>query len=593
MEQKKKNTKKYIAVIGLSFLTTIAIAVISGYGITGIELLLPCVFALCIIVYLFAIKKYSKNDLKYTVPIGVILAVASTVGAHIDMDERTFSSMGIKDFALCIFLIPFFMAVIQLLFFSSDVCIEKSKSAGVEKTAKSEFVTHILLMFVCWCPYYLTYYPGGIGKDDFESVQMCEGMIPLTNHHPVAFTGIIKFFLTIIPTRRQPEVWSDIVIIDRTAPFAVMTFVQMVICAIVYALIIKWLRHRGMSKTIGMCIAFAFALHPIVAMYSIYITKDVPFSWIIILLVLFLYDLIKKEKPTWKDYTTLGVLSFLAIILRNNGTLVIVVLAVVMAVCIRKNAKWLILTFAIVLALNGLYKGPVWNALGVEKQSFVESASIPLSQIAYTIQQDGVIDDEDRAYLESIMPFDKVKADYLPGYTDSYKFAEDFNTQIVDDNPAKLMKVWWHMLPDNFGKYVEVYLMQTSGYWCYGVSNTVATAGTQDNNLAIRGLDHINNVFGVSIEPLLAELVLVARKLPLLCMLSQMAIEFLAVIMVLCNYIRRKEKIKIIAIVPLIVLWISVMIASPAHCLFRYMCPVFFLWPILIWEFFVKEKVKE
>ena len=132
--------------------------------------------------------------------------------------------------------------------------------------------------------------------------------------------------------------------------------------------------------------------------------------------------------------------------------------------------------------------------MGIEKQSFVESASIPLTQIAYTIYTDGDINTDDKEYLESIMPFEDVKKEFAPGYVDTYKFSESFNSEIIDNDPARLIKTWASLLTDNFGRFVEAYLFETCGYWHYGISNTVATEGVQLNDLGIVGIDVIEEV---------------------------------------------------------------------------------------------------
>ena len=267
----------------------------------------------------------------------------------------------------------------------------------------------------------------------------------------------------------------------------------------------------------------------------------------------------------------------------------IIALAVTMMILLKKYRKQILITFLIVFVLNGLYKGVLWPAIGIEKQSFVESASIPLTQIAYTIYTDGDIDAESRTYLEEIMPFDTVKEEFEPGYVDTYKFSESFNSDIIDADPVKLIKAWAKLLPGNFGRYVEAYLFETCGYWHYGISNTVATEGVQPNDLGVNGVDVIEAVTRHSLKPVLAELVLIARKLPILCMLSQMAVEFLAVILVTRQYVRRNRKVMLIVMIPFIALWASIMFATPAYCLFRYMCPVFFLWPVWVGEFWQQE----
>ena len=574
----------------MAFATAIAIAMVSGYGITGIELMIPCVVALCFILYnktfvLFVGDNRQKTvkELKFTVPLGIIMAVAYVVGSKIDIDDKIFNSFGAVDVIYILFMAPFFISLLHILFFSADE--GKLKIRETERSFDNDkkwyrFAIYIFVMLICWLPYYLTYFPGGVGKDDFECAQMCLGQIPWTNHHPVFFTAIINIFIKLFGGT------------DLTTAFGIMAFCQMLLLSIVLSLVLIWLEYRRVKKGF-VYVALAFlALHPIVAMYSIYITKDVPFACVVIVLTLYLMDLAEtSEGLKKKNWIIMGILTFLTMITRNNGVFMIIALAVTMMILLKKYRKQILITFLIVFVLNGLYKGVLWPAIGIEKQSFVESASIPLTQIAYTIYTDGDIDAESRTYLEEIMPFDTVKEEFEPGYVDTYKFSESFNSDIIDADPVKLIKAWAKLLPGNFGRYVEAYLFETCGYWHYGISNTVATEGVQPNDLGVNGVDVIEAVTRHSLKPVLAELVLIARKLPILCMLSQMAVEFLAVILVTRQYVRRNRKVMLIVTIPFIALWASIMFATPAYCLFRYMCPVFFLWPVLGWEFMKQEEV--
>jgi len=590
MDNKKRKTITYVLEGAMAFATAIAIAMVSDYGITGIELMIPCVFALCFILYKKTASLYSGeyrqkalDDLKFTGTLGAIMSIAYVVGEKIDIDDKVFDSFELIDILYVVFLIPFFVSILHLVFFSSDEGKLKVKDLTTEgkkhKTLWMRTAGYSVVMLICWLPYYLTYFPGGIGKDDFECAKMCLGQIPWTNHHPVFFTAILNILIKLFGGT------------DLTAAFGLMAFCQMLMLSIVLSLVLIWLEHSSAKKGFVYVSLTFFALHPIVAMYSIYITKDVLFACVVIVLALFLVDLCRTI-PNNESYLNhkstlaiLGVLSILTIISRNNGIFMIGALAICMFIVLKQYRKQILIVFTIVFALNGIYKYVLWPAMGIEKQSFVESASIPLTQIAYTIYTDGDIDEHDRQYLESIMPFEKVKAEFEPGYVDTYKFSESFDEDIIDSDPGKLIKTWANMLPANFGRYVEAYLFETCGYWHYGISNTVATEGVQPNDLGIIGIDVIETVSGHSLNSILKELVLVARKLPLLCLFSQMAIEFLAVILVTRQYIRKKRSLMIIVMIPFIALWLSVMIATPAYCLFRYMCPVFFLWPVLVREF--------
>lgn len=586
MTQKTRQIIKYVLMGLMAFAVSVSLAQLSGYGITGIELMIPCVFALAFIVYNRTSKLFwgdhserTRKDLRFAIPLGAVMALGSVIGSKIDLDERVFSSIGAVDLIYMIFLIPFFTSILLLLFFSLGAVTLTGTAQKDEAFSKSKIIKkcscYMAVMLICWLPYFLTYFPGGIGNDDFESISMCLGLIPWTNHHPVFFTALMNVFIKLFGNS------------SLTAALGIMTCCQMILLALVLSLVLVWLEKRNVLKGFIYTSFAFFCVHPIVAMYAIYLTKDVPFAMSVILLVLCLYDTCTSNKPR---YIALAVLSFLVIITRNNGAFMVGAMVILLLVFLKEHRKQLLITFLIVFAINALYKNVLWPAVGIEKQSFVESASIPLTQIAYTIYTDGTIEPEYRDYLESIMPFDEVKKDFLPGYVDTYKFDDSFDAGVIDADPMRFINTWWKLLGKNFSRYVEAYLFETCGYWHYGITNTVATEGVQPNTLGITGIDVFDSVTGHSLRGILEELVLIARKLPLLCMMSQMAIEFLAVILLIIRYLRSGQKNMICTMIPFVALWVSIMLATPAYCLFRYMCPVFFVWPVLIAEFFANTR---
>jgi len=608
----KKNISiiKYLIISGWSFLSMITMGQICHYGITGIELILPCIFAVCLFVIIKGYKRYEQIkeqrntlDIKLAIPLGIVVDVCSVIGNKFNMYEYSFEGFSPIDLVYIVLLFPFFVCIFVLLFEYSDILSEKMTKNGIIGCANEEVANadtcgktdfnkkqvskkaagYGIVMFICWLPFYLTFWPGGVSNDNFKCINMINGVIPWTNHHPVVYTATMKLFMAIFAGNG-----------NLNLALGMMVLAQMIMMSFTLGLSLVWLEYKGASK-VWRYVSLAFmSLHSAYSMFSVCLTKDISFSCVVVLLILFLVDFCgyykengnENKKREIKLCIILGVLSFLVIITRNNGTLVIAILLLTMMLSFKKVWKKMLIVALIVFSINGLYKGPVWNALGIQRESFVEAASIPLTQIAYTIYTDGIIEGEDREYLESVMPFDEVKKNFVPGYVDSYKFDESFNAEIIDADKMKVIRVWWHLLPDNFVRYVEAYLFETCGYWHYGVTNTLCSEGVQPNDLGLYSTDWIAGITGISIQSLLSGLMLIVRKLPILCMFTQMAVILLCVILVGCQCIRKKKTYYIIALVPLLAIWCSIMIAVPAFCLLRYMLPAFFLWPVTIYMFF-------
>lgn len=587
-----KNIFGGLLLAGLSYLTGLSLGMVSGYGITGIEWMIPCMILLAGIVYYktaqVLAKGIVKKDVCFSLIPSFIYALTLVVGSKIDMDDRIFSDFSVTDFLILPFLGLFFSALLFLLFAFSDslckneTCFGKVKEEGKRKgviafVTKHPGVSLFVLYVICYLPYYLTFFPGNCGPDTWESLSMAEGRIPWTNHHPVLFTGAMMLVRKLTG------------FLSLTGSVGVFSFLQlMAVAAVLASLSVRILRIRVhvLCKIFAVCL---FAFHPFIGMYSIYLSKDVLFSVIMVLLCMKIYDVIsRKGEPLKKpvECALLSVLFLLSSMLRNNGMYIAIVMAVIFLFSYKKYWKQIVLVFGCAIGLLLLWQGPVFRMIGIEKQSFAESASVPLQQVGYVLWEGDTFAQEDMAFLDRLMPTEKVKEVYRPGYTDPYKFDEAFDDAFLNENVGGFMKVWWNGLQDHLGSYVKAYLMQTVGYWHYGETNSVCTQGCTENELGVEQVDVIQKITGVSFEKIFEKLVLAGRKAPLVCMLGSMAMQMCMVFLLLLQYVRRGCARQALWLIPLIILWGTIMVATPAFCLLRYLFPVFLLLPFLIAEFF-------
>lgn len=603
--ERYKNIFQIGILAGVSYGTGMSLALVSGYGITGIEWMIPCLMLLAGVIYYKAAEVLgivvwkneiqsdllvSKKELKYCLPAGFLYALTIVAGSKIEIYDGIFHEVSIMDFLVYPFLGLFFSTLILLMFaFSDSVNAGEAKSkenaplkegviskiAGICK--KHPSIVLFVFYLICYLPYYLTFFPGNCGADTWESLSMAEGLIPWTNHHPVLFTGAMMV------VRRLTG------FLPLTGSIAAFSFLQMMAVAAVLAyLTLRILRTRVHI----ICKIFAvgmFALHPFVGMYSIYLSKDVLFSVIMVLLCMKLYDVISGKgellaKPV--ECVKLSLLFLLSSMLRNNGMYIAIIMAVIFLFLYKKYWKQILILFACAIGLFQIWQGPVFKTIGIEKQSFAEAASVPLQQVGYVLWEGDTFSEEDMAFLEELMPVEKVKEVYQPGYTDPYKFDEAFNDDFLNDNVGKFMGVWWNGCKSHFGSYVKAYLMQTVGYWHYGETNSVCTQGCTENKLGVEQIDVIQNITGISLEPVFEKLILAGRKAPVVCILGSMAMQIFMVFLLIIQYVRRKNVRQAVWLIPLIILWGTIMIATPAFCLLRYLFPLFLLWPFFIAEFF-------
>lgn len=603
MKKTAEKYKKEINTVGLlivSYLTGLSLSLVSGYRITMIEWMVPCLMVLSGIVYYKAGRIMAKQELKYALPVGFVFALTVVAGSKIEIYEGIFYDVSVKDLLIYPFLGLFFSALFLLLFSYTDKLAESKKIKEMQENLKIErsekkflsrcmevvkkhtFGSFFLLYSICYLPYYLTFFPGNCGADTWESLSMVEGLIPWTNHHPVLFTAallVVRKLTAFLPLIGSVGVFS---VLQMFAVAATLAYLSM--------RVLRTHVHASCKiLAVGM-----FALHPFVGMYSIYLSKDVLFSVVMILLCMKIYDvLMEKGEPLSKpsECVKLAGLFLISSMLRNNGIYITIVMAVIFLLLYKKYVKQILLLFVCAIGLLQIWQGPVFKAIGIEKQSFAEAASIPLQQVGYVLWEGGTFSEEDMAFLEELMPVLKVKEVYQPGYTDPYKFDEEFNDDFLNAHVGEFMGVWWNGCKSHFGSYVKAYLMQTVGYWHYGETNSVCTQGCTENELGVEQIDVIEKVTGISLEPIFEKLVLAGRKAPVICMLGSMAMQILMVFLLMLQYVRRKNAALAVWLIPLVILWGTIMVATPAFCLLRYLFPIFLLWPFMIGEF-LKENIK-
>ena len=579
---KNKKLVKNIVILGLAYATGLSLAMVHGYRITGIEVIVPCLMALAAVVYFKAENVWgsiSVRDKIMSGVVGFVFALTQVVGGRFDFYNNEYLGLPVLHLLLYPFFGLFCSAAVMLLFvFRDKYAVEH------EAEAKPYFRILFLLNLICYLPYYLTFFPGNCGNDTWYSLSMIEGLVPWSNHHPVLFTGLMMIVVK-----------GTAFLGSLTLSIGIFSFLQMVSLAATLAYLGARICRMKVSGVIKAFAVLMFALHPFIGMYSVYLTKDVLFSEIMVLLCIKLYDVIKSDGDAFgntKECITIGMLFLLSCMLRNNGMYIAIVMAVIFACKYRRYLKRILILFVCVIGLFRIWYGPVQEAMGIEKQSFAEAASVPLQQVGYVLWEGKEFSAEDMAFLEKIMPAERVKEVFQPGFTDPYKFDEQFNDEFFNENTREFLKVWSHGLVPYFGEYVEAYLHQTLGYWYYGATNTVATQGCTENDLGVAQIDVIKNISGFSLEPIFEKAILAGRKAPVVCILGSMAMQMFMVVLLVLQYFRSGTGNKALWLLPLILLWGTLMVATPAFCLLRYLFVVFLLWPFMIAEFLAPQEAE-
>lgn len=563
---------------------------------------LPIVAALLTLA-LFIIQKQSlKNDKgsqnktmwrgrdSLTIVATALLALSLVLGHHIRIGENpdhgTIAENFIESYSwfdavafICILYVLILMArtITQI---TIDYRLKNNPGAAVKVSSiplKPFFVTSTVIA-VLWLPYLLAYWPGLIFGDTLTSLNQIFGA-PLSNHHPVVFTLTIKLCIQI----------ASIFGLSRTSGIALYTILQMAFMAICLGYLAVWFIERlGIQKQFVWLMVAIFGISPYIATYSIALWKDPVFSCSICIICVILADAVLAREIAVSQFQKIALclLSLTAMLFRNNGVYIVLALVLLLAATsivslVRKQSFGnvsILLPLCISLAAYLVISGPVYSALHVIPTEKVESLGIPLNQMARVAALNGDMSDSDRTYMDSLLPLEQYKDKYRPTLTDDLKWDPEFNSEPLSKN---FWSHWISMMIRNPKVYFEAWEMQTFGYWTINVP--AATQYTANIHTGVPR--NVNLEYGIGYDITsknLLSLDSVRNALPLSSYSISGGFVFWILIIACTILILNKKWQWILPILPLLLLYGTLFIASPIWYWPRYIFTAQLALPVVI-----------
>ena len=494
------------------------------------------------------------------------------------------------------------------------LCMALSRRNGsrMYERKKREGKWYVYVLFaagclLCYLPYYLMYLPGWLNNDAVWQIEQILGWAPGSNHHPYFHTLIMKCFF--MAGYRLSGTY--------TGGAAFYTFFQVLIMAMVFGFFLYWLYKRG-TRILWIMLAFAFyAVLPVNGLLTICMGKDefftaalLFFAW---MTVEFDLDALtqagggkqaeyaqanREQKQAnghnrlkWAAYFVTGLLVCL---LRSNGIFIFLGTAVILVMMkIVKSRKVPLRTIACagsVLLCYMIYQGPVLKALHVEPPDTIEGLTMPTQHILCAYLKGGELTEEEIAMIDQVVPADQVGDYYNPWLFDIVKnfIREEGNQQVIEENKWAYFKLWLKVGLRNPFQYMVAEVRQTAGFWAYDVQDYERVYGeyymvdnpfgitaqrklfTYDNELAMHDFlmgfqDLYNKVWSLGLNT----------------WLMVFGIAYM-------TYQRRNVMIY----VPFIMMFITLLLATPVYNEFRYAYGLFAAFPILFAYSFGEEKTE-
>ena len=420
------------------------------------------------------------------------------------------------------------------------------------KINKKYFIFFFLIIFICYIPYLIHYYPGKITYDTNLQLSFIKNGI-LSDIHSLVHTNFLGLFVNI----------GLNIFHNENLGIMFYTLFQMLFLAFTYAFVCYYLSKKNVNFKIILVILFSYAILPIYTHYAVTVWKDILFATSFVYIVIFLNEL--RTNKTIFNYLGLIFGLFLLFFMRSNGMYIFLVMLPFLIYYWQKDLKSLIIVGSIFLMFLFI-KFPVYNYFNVSSSSISESLAIPTEQMARVITKNGNISLKEEEFLNSITDVANIPNIYLPYIVDPVK--NTFNNLILKEKLKDYFKVWKSLLFKNLGTYIEAYVSITLGYWYPGVNywSTITLANP--------------NIIDIT----------ASHKLPLAGIIWNIGLASLITLLsfTLSLYLKRKNYL---LYVPFLGLWLTMMIASPVYAEFRYVYGLFTSLPIiLLLPFLKKEK---
>lgn len=463
-----------------------------------------------------------------------------------------------------------------------------------QKPRRSLYFVFAAVCFLCWLPYFLIYFPGWVSNDTVWQLEQACGWVEPSNHHPWMHTMIIKAFFML----------GYRIFHTYTGAVATFVFAQMIFMSLVYALILYDLYRLGARshgrrwlRVSALVLALLFyACLPVNGLYAICMGKDVIFAGV---LLLYAREIWRWSLPALRNaarretmiYARIGVLGLLVCMLRSNGILVFAGTAfgMIVAGILRKEWRKAVLCTAAVLVCYLLYHGPLLHAWQVTQPDTIEGLTMPTQHLLSAYLNGGTLTEEEIALLNEAVPIESVASYYNPYYFDIVKeyIRSEGNQQAIADQKGKYLALWARVGLRNPAQYLEAEVRQTCGYWCFDSNEPIYEEYRMAENpfelTTQRKLFSYD--FGLWMDAFLLKFQDFYNKV--------WSLGLTTWTMLACMAYALYRKKSCLVYLPYVMLFLSLLLATPVHAEFRYTYGMFVALPFLIGVTLSKTKQED
>ena len=573
-----ENAKKLIKVLFLYIIPLVGITHLTGIAKDKYSTII-ILFAIYGLKKIYDYTKDFKLDKRKMIVISILSFILSffiVAGNLIDQNFYNYSyllnddllKLGVGLYS-CFVLV---FAVIKAIYYKLD----NLNKIEQKYNPKYKYIFFIF-MIICWLPYLINFYPALMSPDSLNQYGQAINAVALSNHHPIAHTMLIKVFIFI------GNIFNN-----HNLGLCFYSLFQMIVLSGVFSYILDYIyKKRGNLYLVGFFLLM-YAFVPVFGFYVVTIWKDVLFGAFGALLTIQLYKLLNEDKYTTLDKILLFVSVLLSSLLRTNALYAVLVLSIIATIALKKTRKLVVFNVLVPTVLAFIIVGPVYNSFGISKTEFTENIGIFIRQVYGTIYDKGNVDDESREFLSKLVNEEEALKAYTP-FDDHIKMADSYSNEFLEENKGEFIKTYLRLGLHNKVEYINLYLKSTYGVWYPEAQGYIVHLWPiKENEYGVYSYENFDKLKATTYE---AEWY---NKPVVKYFMSEALYIWVMLICLAYVIIKKNYKNIIIILFPLLV-WLTIMAATPLSYQPRYMFVMHCSIPMIVLcgvESFNKEEKK-
>ena len=509
------------------------------------------------------------------------LAVLFSIKMPTDFKKIFWTGISLAD--LFLFGIIFFIVLLTVIFLNRGIDWINSRHKNEKSVTKIPTGCIFIIIFLAWMPFFLAFYPGNISGDSFSSIYQALSHITSTAH-PVLFTLLVKVTLKT----------GLFLFHNMNAAIAVFSITQMLLLDGILTYTVFWLNRHGISRKGCILAVIYFALNPLIVRFSFTMWKDILFSGVMLLLVLFLYDVAigAKRLTENRDLLQFLALAVLVSFLRNRIVYAVIAIFILLIGIYRTYWKKMLVVFLLTSVLIFFIQGPLYSYLNIRPSNFAEGQGVSLQQIAAVVVDDGKISESEKEFINKIIPLEDIPKAYNPSTVDNLKGYETFDHNFLNSHSVEYVKIWISILFKNPWYCTKAWLMTTRSFWGFNVFIEPFAITWPSEKLNIHQVNIVEKITGIDLAYISNAILVHIEDIPIIRRFFESGCLGWFGIFVAMRMASKKCYRILLALLPLNLLWIVLIVTTPIFFEARYMFVYNLALPVLIWILFSGEKTE-